>query len=144
MFSFCSPVKLRTCKLRTCASKFQSNMANKLTEQNLQLAKGLISGHRASLAKCITLIESTRADHQQQATLMFEYLANEKGNIKIKGFQQSGQTLRLGVAGPPGAGKSSLIEVLGLQLVQEGAKVAVIPIDPSSPVSGGSVLFLCI
>jgi LAO/AO transport system kinase len=84
---------------------------------------------RRALAKAITLLESTRADHRQQAD---ELLA------QVLPF--SGQGLRLGLSGVPGVGKSTFIEALGLYLVQQGHRVAVLAVDPSSSLSGGSIL----
>jgi LAO/AO transport system kinase len=96
------------------------------------LFDGIKSHRRDSLAKAITLIESSNRDHQLQATLLLQALAKqEEGHAK---------TLRLGIAGPPGAGKSTFIEQFGLRLVNKSNKVAVIPVDPSSHISGGSIL----
>lgn len=108
----------------------------KLTEGNLSLANGLLSGQRSSLAKAITLMESSRKDHRDQADLLQQYLLK---NRQIKGLWSS-KTFRIGIAGPPGAGKSSTIERFGMKLIDLGHRVAVIPIDPSSQVSGGSIL----
>jgi LAO/AO transport system kinase len=84
---------------------------------------------RRAIAKAITLLESTRADHRAQADeLLTAMLAH------------TGQSLRLGISGVPGVGKSTFIEVLGLYLIAKGHRVAVLTIDPSSTVSGGSIL----
>ena len=84
---------------------------------------------RRAIAKAITLLESTRADHRAQAdTLLTELLPH------------TGKSLRLGISGVPGVGKSTFIEVLGLYLIEQGHRVAVLAIDPSSTVSGGSIL----
>jgi LAO/AO transport system kinase len=84
---------------------------------------------RRSLAKAITLLESTRADHRAQADTLLTAL-----------LPHSGKSLRLGISGVPGVGKSTFIEALGLYLVDKGHRVAVLAVDPSSSVSGGSIL----
>lgn len=89
----------------------------------------LLSGDRRALAKAITLIESTREDHQVRADALLNSL-----------LPHTGGSLRLGVSGVPGVGKSTFIEALGLALIDEGHKVAVLAIDPSSSVNGGSIL----
>eukprot|EP01025_Chloroclados_australasicus_P062200 TRINITY_DN8168_c2_g1_i1.p1 TRINITY_DN8168_c2_g1~~TRINITY_DN8168_c2_g1_i1.p1 ORF type:complete len:370 (-),score=43.04 TRINITY_DN8168_c2_g1_i1:260-1279(-) len=103
---------------------------SKLNSSILALAKNVVSGDRYSLSQAITLVESIRKDHQLQATSLMQHFAQ----------QNKGDTFRIGVSGPPGAGKSSLIEVLGLQLVKKGNKVAVLTVDPSSMEVGGSIL----
>jgi LAO/AO transport system kinase len=84
---------------------------------------------RRSLAKAITLLESTRADHRAQADELLTAL-----------LPHSGKSLRLGISGVPGVGKSTFIEALGLYLIARGHRVAVLAVDPSSSVSGGSIL----
>jgi LAO/AO transport system kinase len=84
---------------------------------------------RRAMAKAITLLESTRADHRAQADALLDAL-----------LPHAGRALRLGVSGVPGVGKSTFIEALGLYLVDKGRRVAVLAIDPSSSVSGGSIL----
>jgi LAO/AO transport system kinase len=81
------------------------------------------------MARAITLLESTRADHAVPAQRLLEELVPD-----------SGGAIRVGVSGPPGVGKSCLIETLGLLLVEQGKRVAVLAVDPSSPVTGGSIL----
>lgn len=93
------------------------------------LKKGILSGQRRALAKAITLIESTRADHQAQAQ---ELLASI--------LPQTGKSIRLGITGTPGVGKSTFIEAFGLSLTAQGYKVAVLAVDPSSSRTGGSIL----
>lgn len=103
-----------------------------MNENTLGMAKGILEGERHALAKAITLIESSRLDHREQADLLMEHLAlNDQGRKN---------TLRLGIAGPPGAGKSTFIEALGMRYVNNGNRVAVIPVDPSSHINGGSIL----
>jgi LAO/AO transport system kinase len=89
----------------------------------------VLSGDRRALAKAITLIESTRADHRAQADALLDAL-----------LASSGKSLRLGISGAPGVGKSTFIEALGLFLIERGHRVAVLAVDPSSSVSGGSIL----
>jgi len=84
---------------------------------------------RRAMAKAITLLESTRADHRAQADELLTALLPRTGNA-----------FRLGISGVPGVGKSTFIETLGLQLIARGHRVAVLAIDPSSSVSGGSIL----
>ena len=84
---------------------------------------------RRAIAKAITLLESTRADHRAQGDELLTAL-----------LPHTGQSFRLGISGVPGVGKSTFIEVLGLYLIQQGHRVAVLTIDPSSTVSGGSIL----
>jgi len=89
----------------------------------------VLSGDRRALAKTITLIESTRADHRARADALLDAL-----------LPSSGKSLRLGISGAPGVGKSTFIEALGLFLIGRGHRVAVLAVDPSSSVSGGSIL----
>lgn len=84
---------------------------------------------RRALAKAITLLESTRADHRAQADEMLNAL-----------LPRTGQAMRLGISGVPGVGKSTFIEALGLALIERGHRVAVLAIDPSSSINGGSIL----
>lgn len=84
---------------------------------------------RRALAKAITLLESTRADHRARADALLNAL-----------LPHAGQSLRLGISGVPGVGKSTFIEALGLFLIERGHRVAVLAVDPSSSISGGSIL----
>lgn len=84
---------------------------------------------RRAIAKAITLMESTRADHRAQGDALLTAL-----------LPHTGKALRLGISGVPGVGKSTFIEALGLYLIGQGHRVAVLTIDPSSSVSGGSIL----
>ncbi|MDG1311071.1 MAG: methylmalonyl Co-A mutase-associated GTPase MeaB [Porticoccaceae bacterium] len=93
------------------------------------LAQQIIAGDRRALAKAITLVESTRADHAEQAVKLLEQLMPE-----------TGKSIRLGVSGAPGVGKSTFIESLGNYLTEQGHKVAVLAVDPTSALSGGSIL----
>ncbi|MDP4671130.1 MAG: methylmalonyl Co-A mutase-associated GTPase MeaB [Burkholderiaceae bacterium] len=84
---------------------------------------------RRAMAKAITLLESTRADHREAADAMLTAL-----------LPNTGRAIRLGLSGVPGVGKSTFIEALGLHLIGQGHRVAVLAVDPSSTVSGGSIL----
>jgi LAO/AO transport system kinase len=84
---------------------------------------------RRALAKAITLLESTRLDHRKRADELLNAL-----------LPKTGKSFRLGISGVPGVGKSTLIETLGLYLIERGHRVAVLAIDPSSSLSGGSIL----
>jgi LAO/AO transport system kinase len=84
---------------------------------------------RRALAKVITLLESTRLDHRKRADEVLNAL-----------LSKTGKSFRLGISGVPGVGKSTLIESLGLYLIEKGHRVAVLAIDPSSSLSGGSIL----
>ena len=104
------------------------------------MINSILSGDRVSLAKAITLIESKNKEHQIEASMLMDYITN---NIKINitNSFSNGKTFRLGVAGPPGAGKSTFIEALGKRLItNSNLKVAVLAVDPTSHISGGSIL----
>ena len=97
------------------------------------LTNPIVSGEpmaqRRAIAKAITLLESTRADHRAQGDELLTAL-----------LPHTGQAFRLGISGVPGVGKSTFIEALGLYLIDKGHRVAVLTVDPSSTVSGGSIL----
>jgi len=93
------------------------------------LAERLVSGDRAALARAITLVESTRADHQELARTLLTQV-----------MDRTGQAWRIGLTGVPGVGKSTLIEALGSHLTAQGRKVAVLAVDPSSQRTKGSIL----
>ena len=99
----------------------------------LALLDGILQGtpaqQRRAMAKAITLLESTRADHRAQGDELLTSL-----------LPHTGGAFRLGISGVPGVGKSTFIEVLGLYLIERGHRVAVLAVDPSSSVSGGSIL----
>ncbi|WP_025770950.1 methylmalonyl Co-A mutase-associated GTPase MeaB [Thioalkalivibrio sp. HK1] len=92
------------------------------------LAKRIERGDRRALARAITLVESSRIDHRAQADDLMERLG------------APARSLRIGLSGPPGAGKSTFIESLGPALIKKGHRIAVLAIDPSSVVGGGSIL----
>jgi LAO/AO transport system kinase len=94
-----------------------------------RLAAGIRAGERATLARAITLIESTRADHRRAAHRLVQEL-----------LPDTGKAVRLGITGAPGTGKSTTIDALGSYLTGQGHKVAVLAVDPSSTRTGGSIL----
>jgi LAO/AO transport system kinase len=93
------------------------------------LAERVGAGDRRALAQAITLVESTRVDHRAEARALIDEL-----------LPRTGTSVRIGVSGAPGAGKSTLIEALGLHAIGQGHQVAVLAVDPSSSRSGGSIL----
>eukprot|EP01036_Dinobryon_divergens_P042179 gene42179-56023_t len=93
------------------------------------LRSALPAVQRRAMAKAITLLESTRADHRARADDLLTAI-----------LPHTGQSIRVGISGVPGVGKSTLIEALGLYLIGLGHRVAVLAVDPSSTVSGGSIL----
>lgn len=93
------------------------------------LARRIADGDRAALSRGITLVESRRPDHALEAARLVQSL-----------LPKAAASLRVGVSGPPGAGKSTFIEALGTHAVEAGRRVAVLAVDPSSARSGGSIL----
>jgi LAO/AO transport system kinase len=89
----------------------------------------LLDGNRRALAKAITLIESQLPAHREKAQDVLEQILPYTGN-----------SLRIGITGVPGVGKSTFIEAFGLHLLSQGKRVAVLAVDPSSPIAGGSIL----
>ena len=100
-----------------------------LTPVDQALIEGVRRGDRRALAKSITLLESTRPDHRARADELLNSL-----------LPHTGHGMRLGISGVPGVGKSTFIEALGLALIAKSHRVAVLAIDPSSSLSGGSIL----
>ncbi len=93
------------------------------------LLQRLLAGERRALAQAITLAESTRPEHRTETERLLQSL-----------LPDSGKAFRLGLSGPPGVGKSTFIEAFGLHLLERGHRVAVLAVDPSSQVTGGSIL----
>ena len=93
------------------------------------LAAAVRAGDRRALARAITLIESTRADHRDTAEALLAEL-----------LPHTGKAVRIGISGVPGVGKSTFIEAFGLHVIGRGHRLAVLAVDPSSPRSGGSIL----
>ncbi len=100
-----------------------------LTGADAALVEGVLARSRRPLAKAITLIESQREDHQERAHAVLDAL-----------LPHAGRSIRIGITGVPGVGKSTFIEALGLYLIAAGHRVAVLAVDPSSSVTGGSIL----
>jgi LAO/AO transport system kinase len=93
------------------------------------LAEGVLAGQRSAISRAITLVESSRADHRASARELLEQLA-----------PNAGTAVRVGISGVPGVGKSTFIEALGNHLVEQGHRVGVLAVDPSSVRTRGSVL----
>jgi len=93
------------------------------------LVGGVVRGDRRALARAITLVESTRADHRAQAAELLDAV-----------LDRTGSAVRIGISGPPGVGKSTFIEALGTHLTTGGRRVAVLAVDPTSSRTGGSIL----
>jgi LAO/AO transport system kinase len=98
-------------------------------QETVALAEAVLDGNRRALARAITLIESTRHDHRAAASDLLERLTPHAGN-----------SIRLGISGVPGVGKSTFVEALGNHVIDAGHRVAVLTVDPSSAISGGSIL----
>lgn len=94
-----------------------------------KLGEAVRAGDRRALARALTLVESSRTDHQERAAALLEYLS-----------PFSGPTVRIGISGVPGVGKSTFIEAFGNHVIEQGHRVAVLSIDPTSALSGGSIL----
>ena len=94
-----------------------------------QLAEGVLAGRRRALARAITLVESSRADHRRLARQLLERV-----------MPATGEAIRIGISGAPGVGKSTFIEALGMHVLGQGQRLAVLAVDPSSCLSGGSIL----
>ena len=94
-----------------------------------ELAEQVMAGSRPHIARAITLVESSRADHREQTKTLLRLLR-----------PASGQSVRVGITGVPGAGKSTFIDALGVRLIEAGHRVAVLAVDPSSSRTGGSIL----
>lgn len=101
-----------------------------------RLFEGLVAGDRASLARSITLVESTTEQNREEAEVLMQMVLKEnkrRTENKLESF-------RMGLTGPPGAGKSTFIETFGKFLTASGHKVAVLTVDPSSATTGGDCL----
>lgn len=92
-------------------------------------AESILSGNRRALAKAITLVESARVEDREASQVLLNQL-----------LPHTGKSLRIGITGVPGVGKSTFIEAFGQHLISQGHKVAVLAVDPSSPMAGGSIL----
>lgn len=98
------------------------------------LASAVLRGERAALARAISLVESVAPQQREQADILLQELLAKPAPVS------AADRLRIGISGPPGAGKSTLIEALGTEIVGRGHKLAVLAVDPSSRRSGGSIL----
>jgi len=94
-----------------------------------EYVRGILAGDRVLLSRAITLIESNAPAHFEQAREVLHMI-----------LPHTGRSIRVGVTGVPGAGKSTFIDALGVRLVERGRRVAVTAVDPSSEISGGSIL----
>src|SRR5262249_53383779 len=115
------------CSFRTMNENMTGMVMLEALDQ--KLVDGVLAGQPRALAKAITLVESTRRDHQVRAQAVLDAI-----------LPSTGRSIRLGISGSPGSGKSTFIEALGLFLTSQGHKVAVLAVDPSSSISGGSIL----
>lgn len=110
----------------TCSSTSSAPVGSDLDSE---MVEGVRRGDRRMLAKVLTLLESQLPAHRVRADSMLDAL-----------LAHTGRSIRVGISGPPGAGKSTFIERLGLTLIERGHRVAVLAVDPSSGISGGSIL----
>ncbi|GAM28444.1 hypothetical protein SAMD00019534_116200 [Acytostelium subglobosum LB1] len=118
----------------------KSSLYERLLDRNKALIDGITSEDRVNLSRLITLVESSREDHQQQARLIVSILLQQSKDHEVKNAGKP-KSFRIGISGPPGAGKSTFIEAFGTFLTSTlKTKVAVLAIDPSSIRTGGSVL----
>ena len=104
-----------------------SSPANRISVEDY--VAGIAGGDRALLARAITLVESTNPEHGRLAQLVLQQL-----------LPRTGKAIRLGITGVPGVGKSTTIDQLGMNLIEDGKLVAVLAIDPTSKRTGGSIL----
>lgn len=129
----CSSIIRKGEELEGSSTSVQKNLRfQKLNRTVLSvedLYQGVLSGNRSSLARAITLVESNAEHHFQQAQTLLQKLLPHSGN-----------SIRIGITGVPGAGKSTFIEAFGTYLCSLGHRVAVLAIDPSSSINGGSIL----
>eukprot|EP01027_Heterolobosea_sp_BB2_P014153 GEZU01020367.1.p1 GENE.GEZU01020367.1~~GEZU01020367.1.p1 ORF type:complete len:508 (-),score=84.08 GEZU01020367.1:93-1616(-) len=144
----------------TAADTYTSASVQPMTPQTKELADHLLKGERFALAKSISLVESSLYKHQVQAQHLITYVLNSTALPQPEGSNEPVQhqalclteqqkkfhegfktkTFRIGISGPPGAGKSTFIEAFGSYLTSLGHKVGVLAVDPSSSRSGGSIL----
>jgi LAO/AO transport system kinase len=94
-----------------------------------ELIQGILEGNRRALAKSITLVESSREDDAKKADEILTRVAHKHSS-----------SIRIGISGVPGAGKSTFIEAFGMYVISQGKKLAVLAVDPTSPITGGSIL----
>ncbi|KAJ3333103.1 hypothetical protein HDU76_011471 [Blyttiomyces sp. JEL0837] len=135
---------LRATTLRYCRVNLVQKRQIRLNSSSLY--SSLIGGDRNTLAKAITLVESSRDDHKEKARELLKQVLeraqkkpeDKTNTVSLRPHQNA--TFRIGLSGAPGVGKSSFIETFGMFLIEEGHKVAVLAVDPSSAKTGGSIL----
>ncbi|XP_023329580.1 methylmalonic aciduria type A protein, mitochondrial isoform X2 [Eurytemora carolleeae] len=144
MFTSCNyRMQLRNFRSFAMLMQFSTNSPSveKLTmsEATAELFSGLKKGERASLARAITLVESTNMKKSVEARALVQEVTQYcRHEAQLRG--EPAISFRIGLSGPPGAGKSTFIETIGKKLTSEGNKVAVLAVDPSSGTTGGSLL----
>jgi LAO/AO transport system kinase len=124
------------------------NMVPELDEFTKKIANRLLSGDRSALSKAITIVESKRYEDHLRAQALLSYVTSQFKKQRSSSDADSDrynpsldrESFRIGISGPPGAGKSTFIECIGKLLVQQGHKIAVLAVDPSSRRTGGSIL----
>ncbi len=117
----------------------RATRAGKMTQRIDDLAAAIKNRDRAALPRAITLVESTRADHREQAQrLLLELTPHAGSALEPEGRRHP--PMHVGITGVPGVGKSTAIEALGMHLIEQGHRVAVLAVDPSSTRTGGSIL----
>ena len=104
-------------------------MKRRVTLDAIEYVDGVIAGDRTILARAITLVESTAPEHEALAQ-----------DVLLRLLPKTGKSMRVGISGVPGVGKSTFIETFGMNLLEEGHRVAVLAIDPTSSRTGGSIL----
>lgn len=109
--------------------KYKSRLEKRQSLSAKELLEKLIKGDKVALSQAITLIESNQEKHQNIVDKLITHC-----------LQHSGQSIRIGITGVPGVGKSTFIEAFGKNLIQKGKKVAVLAVDPTSSISNGSIL----
>ncbi|KAK1946157.1 Methylmalonic aciduria type A [Phytophthora citrophthora] len=133
---------LRTAVVNTRVTSAVADPVREMRPTTKRLVDGVLQGNRTALSRSITLVESTLKSDEEQAKLLLDSVLAQRRLLKPTHVNASGLTsFRLGIAGPPGAGKSTFIETLGQFLTAQGHKVArALLVDPSSSRSGGSIL----
>ena len=116
-------------RLRRVGYRYRDPMAEAPTPDAHALVAGVLAADRTALGRAITLVESTRPDHQEPAQELLTAL-----------LPHAGHSHRVGITGVPGAGKSTFLDALGMHLIGAGHRLAVLAVDPSSSRSGGSIL----
>src|SRR5574337_1763155 len=125
------------------AGAMPTGVSDRTDRATTELAAAVCAGDRSALARALTLVESSRADHHEQAQRLLLALSPASGRgPRVAGEypQPAKDAHRVGITGVPGAGKSTTIEALGMLLVERGDRVGVLAVDPSSTRTGGSIL----